>query len=713
MKKIVFCSMIIMILTTILAADDGMWLPHQMAKLNLKQEGLILDPADLYREDGTGIMSAIVYLGGGTGEFVSKEGLILTNHHVAYRAIQNSSTPETDYLENGFIAWKKSEEIPAPGYYADVLLSYEDVTEKVLGALSQTLQPGEKYQALKRIKNTIASEAERTGPDLVCKVVPTYSGNTYFLFRYKRIKDIRLVYAPPKDLGNFGGDIDNWMWPRHTCDFTFLRAYVSDENIGVEYDRKNVPYKPASVLKISCNGLKEGDFTFVMGYPAKTYRNYSTAELEKDILDMKESLLLRTDIIGYLEQAGAASKEIEIRYANKLRSLNNGLKNYEAKLEGFKKNNVIAKKKDSESELQNWIQSDGRRIKKFGPVLEDLREITDRVAVFDQKKQALTQLVHRYYGPALLYQAYLIGKNALERVKPDIERESYYQERNRSLFASRVLNAEREYDLETDRLYFVFIVHRLIKNGQLPAELHATFSDTTMRGITNTVNRMYQNTQLIEPDVRMRFLNIPYSELKTINDPVLQLGVHIAEVLTAMTEDSYGLLQEQEDIRAVYKSALLEKNDGKLAPDANGTLRFTCGPVKGYHPRDAVNYLPFTTLRGVIEKDTGVFPFHVPSKLKQLYNAENYGRYNDPDSDEIVTCFLNTTNVTGGNSGSPTLNAKGEQVGIIFDMTYESVTGDYFIVPELQRTISVDIRYVLFITEMFSGAGHIIKEIQL
>ncbi len=712
MKKIHFCLMAIIILATILRADDGMWLPHQMAELNLKQEGMILDPADLYREDGTGIMSAIVYLGGGTGEFVGKEGLILTNHHVAYRAIQNSSTLEKDYLENGFIAWKQSEEIPAPGYYADVLLSYEDVTEQVLGALEQTLQAREKHQALKRIKNTLASEAEFAGPDLVCKVVPIYSGNKYFLFRYKRIKDIRIVYAPPRDLGNFGGDIDNWMWPRHTCDFTFLRAYVSHDNIGVEYDRNNVPYKPASVLKISLNGLKEGDFTFVMGYPAKTYRNYSTAELENDILDMQESLLLRKDIIGFLEQAGSVSKEVEIRYANKLRSLNNGLKNYQAKLEGFRNNNVIAKKINSESVLQEWVQDDAFRLQKFGSVLEDLKEITSRVAIFDQKKQALTNLVHRYYGPALVYQAYLIGKNALERLKPDIERESVYQERNRSLLTSRVKHAEREYDLETDRLYFVFIVHRLIKNGNLPAELQSIFTDTTTGGITNTVDNMYQKTQLTEPDVRLQFLNMPYAGLKTVDDPVLQLGLHVAETLTTMTEDEYGLLQEQEDIRAVFRSALLEKNDGKLAPDANGTLRFTYGPVQGYQPRDAVYYLPFTTLRGVIEKDTGIFPFRVPLKLKQLYSEKNYGQYKDLYGDDIVTCFLNTTNVTGGNSGSPTLNAKGEQVGIIFDMTYESVTGDYFIVPELQRTISVDIRYVLFITEKFSGAGHIIREIQ-
>jgi len=713
MKLFLVLVGIVIVFNSMLSADDGMWLPHQMADLNLSENGLILDPADLYREDGTGIMSAIVYLGGGTGEFVSHNGLILTNHHVAYRAIQSLSSPENDYLNDGFIAWQKSEEIPAPAYYAGVLQSYEDVSEKVLRSLDGNLRGGEKYQALRRIMNSVAAEAEQAGPDLICKVVPMYSGKMYYLFRFKRIKDIRLVYAPPKDLGNFGGDIDNWMWPRHTCDFTFLRAYVSPENRGTGYDPDNIPYQPQSVLKISLDGLKEGDFTFVMGYPGKTYRNYTAAELQNDIKNMETNLHLRAEIISFLEKAGAGNKGIEIKYASKLRSLNNGLKNYQAKLKWFDKSDVVSKKLRQEEHLNSWIAMDASRTKKYKNILGNVAVQSRQLAEFKENKEILEQLVHRNYGPALLYQAYLISKNALEMAKPDVDRESLYQERNRSILESRVALNKRSYDPDTDKKYFVFTIRRLMQIDKLPDEINYLLSDTVKTAIEESVDKMYRTTGLTDIDHSVKLLNSSLAEITRTEDPLLQLGLRIAASIEEIANKEYALIQDLEDARLLYKTALLEMNGGKVAPDANGTLRFTYGPIRGYQPRDAVVYTPFTTLRGVMEKNTGTFPFHVPEKLKMLYQGPKPLKYEDPQFGDVVTCFLNTTNVTGGNSGSPTLNARGEQVGIIFDMTYESVTGDYFVIPELQRTISVDIRYVLYITEMFSGATHIIHELQL
>ncbi len=696
-----------------LFADDGMWLPHQMSDLNLEEEGLMLDPADLYRQDGTGIMSAIVYLGGGTGEFVSDNGLILTNHHVAYRAIQSSSSPANDYLQKGFLAMQPSEEIAAPGYYADVLQSYREVTGEVIGALDPQLTGSEKYQALQRIMNKMAAEVEETGPDIVCKVVPMYSGNMYYLFRFKRLKDIRLVYAPPKDLGNFGGDVDNWMWPRHTCDFSFLRAYVSPDNIGTEFHPENIPYKPGSVLRISLDGLQEDDFTFVMGYPGRTYRNYTTAEYQHDIERMRASIGLRQNIIGFLEAAGAQSEAVRIKYASKLRSLNNGLKNYQAKLEWFDKSLVEKRKQEQEAALRKWIAADPERAEKYAGVLERITRASGELAAFNDRKRALEQLVQRNYGPALLYQAYLIAKNAIEKTRPENERESLFQARNQTILRSRIELADRSYDPETDRRYFIFLTKKMISDDVLPGELADLFSDTSSASISRSVEDLYERTRMGDLKYRLELLAGSPENLASHDDPILQLGYRIARVLDEKREQEQALIQTLDDARQVYRAALLEMRGGRLAPDANGTLRFTYGKVKGYSPRDAVEYLPFTTLRGVIEKDTGVFPFHVPEKLKTLHQEGAFGQYGDPAHDDVVTCFLNTTNVTGGNSGSPTLNAKGEQVGIIFDMTYESVTGDYYVIPELQRTISVDIRYVLFITEKFSGAGHIIRELNL
>ena len=342
--KFVFFLAVLVGLSFFVLAEDGMWMPHQMTELNLKAFGLKMNPEDLYKKDGTGLMSAIVSLGGGTGEFVSSEGLILTNHHVAFGALQRASSEEKDFIENGFIAWSKTEEVPASGYIADVLLGYEDVTGKVSASIDRGMTLIQRYEALDRIKKELISEAEKSGKDIRATVATMYSSNQHYLFKYKRIKDIRLVYAPPQDLGNYGGDIDNWMWPRHTCDFSFLRAYVSKDNEGVDYSQDNVPYQPKSVLKISLEGFDEGDFSFVMGYPGRTYRNQTLPELELDIDFMKKRKELYQNIIAFLEKAGEQSRSVQIKYASKIKGLNNSLKNYQGKIEGMGKIDLIGKK---------------------------------------------------------------------------------------------------------------------------------------------------------------------------------------------------------------------------------------------------------------------------------------------------------------------------------------------------------------------------------
>jgi hypothetical protein len=339
-KRSVILGMILsLFLVFTSTADEGMWMPHQMKALNLKKLGLQMNPEDLFKKDGTGLMSAVVSLGGGTGEFVSSEGLILTNHHVAFGALQRASDPEHDYINEGFIAWEKDQEIQAPGYIADVLLGYEEVTEKMWSAVKPGMDYLEKQEAMEKMSDRLEKEAEEAGPDIRARVAGMYSGNQYYLFRYKRLQDIRIVYAPPRDLGNFGGDIDNWMWPRHTCDFSFLRAYVSRDNEGVEYSPDNVPYKPKSVIRIASEGVSEGDFTFVMGYPGSTQRNYTLYQLRQNINGMRRSLDLFMDIIRFAEEAGKDDKAVEIKYAGRIKGLNNALKNYQGKLEGIEKVN--------------------------------------------------------------------------------------------------------------------------------------------------------------------------------------------------------------------------------------------------------------------------------------------------------------------------------------------------------------------------------------
>jgi hypothetical protein len=540
-----------------------------------------------------------------------------------------------------------------------------------------------------------------------------YSGNAYYLFRFKRIKDIRIAYAPPRDLGNFGGDIDNWMWPRHTCDFTFLRAYVSKDNEGVDYDTENVPYKPKSFLKISTEGFKDGDFSFVMGYPGRTYRNYTLDELKFDLKNMQDRMELFQDIIDFLENAGKEDRGIQIKYAGIIKGLNNGLKNYQGKFDGIDKIDLLGIKDSQEKKYMEWVKTDPKREKRFGTAIGDISDFMDKYAVYFEKNRLLGQIVSSYFGSVLLSQAYTIYRTVEEREKPDMERESAYQERNLPLIKMRIQLAERGYDLATDR---AFLKHRLKKlldtpEEQIPNALKGLMTKKSEEAIDVFVDDLYDNTILADPQKRLELVETKLAKLMDVGDPLIKLAAELEAEMKVLREEGKALGQERLNLKKIYLAGLMEQKVGRIAPDANSTIRFTYGFIDGYIPRDAVYYASQTTLGGVVEKDTGEFPFRVPSKLKELHENKDFGRYGDKKLEDIPTCFLNTTSVTGGNSGSPTLNANGEQIGIIFDMTYESVTADYYEVPELQRTISVDIRYVLFVTEKFSGAKHIIHEL--
>ncbi|MFH1944500.1 MAG: S46 family peptidase [Acidobacteriota bacterium] len=698
-----------------LQAEDGMWMPHQMKDLDLVKLGLRMNPADLYKKDGTGLMSAIVHLGGGTGEFVSPEGLILTNHHVAFGALQRASTEEADYIRDGFLANGRAEEIPAQGYIADVLLGYEDITQTVTGLLPSSGPPLERYEALESIKKDIIAEAEKAGADIRAVFASMYSGNRYYLFRFKRIKDIRLVYAPPLDLGNFGGDIDNWMWPRHTCDFSFLRAYVSRENIGSDYSPNNVPYTPKSFLTLSTAGFREGDFSFVMGYPGRTYRNYTAAEMRSDTKRLQSRILLYKETIDFLEDQGRDSRDVQIKYAGTINGLNNSLKNYQGKIEGMEKVGLMERKKMDEEAFLDWAGASADRKQAYGSVLSRISDHIDEYEVHSEKNTLLNQLTSASLGSALLSQAHTIVRTVLERSKPDREREAAYQERNLSSIRQGIRLADRRYDLNVDREFLKFRLNRILSSspGILPSALQPMAGDDTGNKVAAFVDRLYSQTSLADTDTRLRLIDLSPAALREVKDPFLDLAFLLEKEMESLRTQSRILDQKEGDAKKPYLQALLESRNGRLAPDANSTIRYTYGFIRGYSPRDGVEYLPQTTLSGVMEKDTGEFPFNAPPLLRALHDNKDFGPYADKSLNDIPACFLNTTMVTGGSSGSPTLDADGNQIGIIFDMTYESVTGDYLSIPELQRTISVDIRFVLFVTEKFSGARHIIDELSI
>lgn len=702
-------SIILLTLTTSFSfSDNGMWMPHQMKDLNLQNSGLKMNPGELYKTDGTGLMSAVVYLGGGTGEFVSNQGLILTNHHVAFGAVQKASTPKHNYVKNGFYAEKLENEIPAPGYIADVLLHYEEITTLIEKKLDSKLPPLEKYEALENIKKEIIAKSESKGKDFRCEIKSMYSGNQYYLYTFKRLKDIRIVYIPPKSIGNFGGDIDNWMWPRHTGDFSFLRAYVSKDNIGTEFSEENIPYTPKSFLKLSLKGLEDGDFTFVMGYPGRTYRNMTFSEINESEKNMKKRITMFKDAIDFLEKAGTGNEAVSIKYSGMVKGLNNALKNYEGKLQGFTKADLFNKKKQQEQDFLNKVNNNSveKNLKRIASHIEKNRD-------FYEKSSFAGSLVGRFGGSTMLSQGYLLYRLALERQKPDMEREEGYQDRDLPRIKNAIKYSDRGFDFEVDRAFFKFALNNMLKESE------STWPDTLKSVLTggktainNFVDNLYNNTSIKETEYRFSLLDKTPEQLLKLNDSFINLASVLEKELKVYRIKSKELAQEKIDLKKAYMQTVLKSTKSKIAPDANSSIRFTSGVIKGYSPKDAIYYMPFTTLKGVMEKETDKDPFIVPENLKKLFQAKNFGQYIDKKRNDIVTCFLNTTNVTGGNSGSPVLNGNGEQVGIVFDMTYESVIGDYYIIPEFQRTIHVDIRYVLFVTDKFGHADRIIKEIQ-
>lgn len=707
MSKLMLIFLIISMLGIGSYSDDGMWMPHQMKDLNLEKEGLKMDPGDLYNKDGTGIMSAVVNLGGGTGSFVSPEGLILTNHHVAFGAIQKASNKKNDYILNGFLAKSREMEIPAIGYIADVLLGYEEVTGLFQKVLKGVTDPEERYKVIEKLEKEIISEKETEAKDRRCVIKSMYSGSRYYLFRFKRLHDIRLVYSPPGSIGNFGGDVDNWMWPRHTGDFSYLRAYVSSDNKGIKFNKSNVPYKPKSYLKISIEGLNEGDFTFVMGYPGRTYRNMTVSELVADIGKLTDAIDFREELIGFLEKIWKDNREVQIRYASLHKGLNNGLKNYTGKLEGFKSNKLVGLKKREESEFIEWCDRENEE-KKIKVNLNQIASNIEKNTNLDRRSKTLKNLISRY-GNAMLRNAHTIYRSVLEKEKPDIEREPGYQKRDYHKILVRLEHAEKNYQLETDRKLFKFILN-LVKGKERalwPGTFRQVLADNK---INDFVDKLYSKTSINDKEIRLKMFKMNLKQLIETGDPFILLASKLEKEMKIIRDRQKVVRQEREDLKRIYINGMMEFKKGRIAPDANSSIRFTYGTIKGYSPADGVYYEPFTTLRGVLEKETGKDPFIVPPDLKKLSVEKKFGSYMDKKKGDVVVCFLNTTNVTGGNSGSPVLNAKGEMVGIVFDMTYESVTGDYYVIPRYQRTIHVDTRYVLFVTDFVAGADFLIRE---
>lgn len=699
-------------------ADEGMYLLNEIDKTlmeKMKKMGFELSLEEIYNTQGTGLASAVIRMGA-TASFVSPKGLIITNHHVAFGAVQRISTPEKNYIENGFLAQSLDEEVPAPGYQASVLLSTQDVTKDVLSTVKKSMTDYERHMAIEKKTKEIIKKAEKKG-DLECEVRAMNYGLKYYLFSYLKLKDIRIVYVPAQAIGEYGGDIDNWMWPRHTGDFAFLRAYVSPDGKPADYSKKNVPYEPKSYLKISTKGIKKNDFAMVMGFPGRTYRRLSSFGIESDqVFRYPFQIQTASDLIRIFEEFSKKDKKAAVKLISRIKGLNNGLKNNQGMLEGLIKTNLLEKKRAEEKAFLEFLKNNPEWEEKYGSLLSQIEAVYQ-----DQKKirekSALLRWIRR--GSSMFNFALTINKWSIEKQKKDMEREPEYQERDLPRIKSRLKVAQRSLVPEADRKALAYFLKKALalppsqkikavekiigQNPQVPKD----------QALEEFLEKLYRETGLTSVEKRVKMLHLSREELLRLNDPFIQFANELEkerELLNRKRKESSSALSR---LMPVYIKGIEVWKKSTLYPDANGTLRLNFGKVKGYSPRDAVSYHYLTSLTGVVEKHTGADPFDVPEKLIAVYREKDFDPYVNKNINDVPVNFLTTNDSTGGNSGSPVLNGKGELTGLLFDGTYEAMYSDYYFNPQLTRTINVDICYVLFIAEKVDKAFNVLKELTL
>ena len=702
-------------------ADEGMWLPGSISKLplnELRKRGLELKPEQIYSATEPSLKDAIVQISiGGTGAFISPDGLILTNHHVAFAAVTAASTPENDYINQGFLAKTRKDEIPARNYSIGITLGYEDVTEKVLSAVTPEMGPAERAAALTRRQDELAEEAKSGRDEIRSQVLEATGGYQFFLYTYLIIRDVRLVYAPPKSIGYYGGDPDNFEWPRHCGDFALLRAYVDKDGTPAKLHPENIPFKPKKFLPLNVGGVREGDFAMVLGYPGRTtrYRESYSIDYNQRVQLPAQIKSLRQRIES-LTKLSEQNPELRIRLADQIFGLSNSLKNYEGTVLGLKRMDLVAKRRAEEEAFQKWIDADPVRKTKYGSILPSIKALYDELNSFGQQQGVINEVLATGDLMRALELAYL---RAAEAEKPAPQRIPQFSDSQVRLGMGQLNRGWESRDPvnETRRLAGALALAADLPENQRIPEIEALFA-----GKSGNDRRKAEEEFAKEAITKSRFQNfseaekllqLSLSELKAIEDPILRLVGQLSERSRPLMEKTRQFNGKILQLRPEYVRGLLEMRKSPYYPDANFTLRWTHGQVRGYAPRDAVTYDWQTSLRGVLEKDTGVEPFDAPPALRALYEKRDFGSYADPRLKDIPVNFLTTNDITGGNSGSPVMNGRGEVIGIAFDGNYEGLGGDFNFDPASNRTLSVDIRYMLFLLEKFAGASELIREMTI
>jgi hypothetical protein len=700
------------VFSTSALAVEGMWPPQQLPEISaaLKQAGLELDPARL--ADLTAHpMNAIVSLGGCTASFVSPQGLVVTNHHCAYGAIQLNSSTEHNYLEDGFNAAALEDEVTAgPSARIFVTEAIRDVTADIDAKLSPEMDDRARFDAIDAAKKALVAECEQER-GYRCNVYTFHGGLVHRLFKQLEITDVRLVYAPPGGIGKYGGDIDNWMWPRHTGDFSFLRAYVGKDGKPAPFSKDNVPYRPKHHLKLATEGLKEGDFAMAAGYPGTTFRNKLADEIGQTIDWVYPANIKHYQaVIGLLAEAGKQDPAVDIKYASFNAGWNNAMKNQQGQLEGFQRAGARARKEREEADLLAWLKQKGD-----SAALADHEALEARIAQYAAHRER-DQILNFGLNLGLLDAAKDIVRTAAEREKPDAERETGYQARDEAKLEGDLKQLEKRLDPGVDRQLMTYWLTRYLAlpKTQRIAELDAWLGlDATPADLPAKLEPLYAGTGLADTETRLRWFKASKAELAGSVDPMLQLAHRLMPAVLRLEDEYKDYQGALARLQPPFLEALIayRKSQGRAVyPDANSSLRITFGHVQGYTPRDGVVYKPFTTLEGIAEKHTGIEPFDAGARQLELIRARSYGKRAAEELGTVPVDFMTDLDVTGGNSGSATLNSRGELAGLLFDMTWDSVASNWMFNPALTRTIHVDIRYVLWTMEQVMPAPRLLRE---